>query len=33
MGTGTPDSQNEIFQAFRSLSLVGLFGQGCSEAA
>ena len=32
MGTGTPDSQNEIFQAFRSQSLVGLSGLGYSEA-
>lgn len=32
MGTGIPDSQSEIFQAFRSLSLAGQSGQECSEA-
>lgn len=32
MGTDIPDSQSEIFQAFRSLSLAGQSGQECSEA-
>ena len=32
MGTGTPDSQSEIFQAFHSLSLAGQSGQEYSEA-
>ena len=32
MGTGTPDSQSERFQAFHSLLLAELSGQGCSGA-
>lgn len=32
MGTGTPDSQTEIFQASHSLSPVGPSDLGCSEA-